>query len=157
MSVAVFAGSFDPVTLGHLNVIERAAALFDRLYVCTTPNGEKHGMFTPQQRLDMLRLSTAHLPNVTAEEWPGLLTDYFKARGANVLVRGVRSATAFDAEYALAQIYRSTCPDFEMVLLPADPSLMHVSSTYAREMIKYKQPLSLCLPAAAAEYIERMG
>lgn len=157
MSIAVFAGSFDPVTLGHLNVIERAAALFEHLYVCEMPNAEKRGMFTPEQRLEMLKLSVAHLPNVTAEQWQGLLTDYFRARGATVVVRGVRGAAAFEAEYALAQIYRSTCPGLDMVLLPADPKYLHISSTYAREMIKYKQPLSLCLPEAAVEYIERMG
>lgn len=156
MSIAVFSGSFDPVTLGHLDVIERAAALFDRLYVCTTPNAEKRGMFTPEQRLEMLRLSVAHLKNVTAEQWQGLLTDYAAARGADTVVRGVRSGTNFESEYAMAQIYRSTCPGLDMVLIPASPKYLHISSTYAREMIKYKQPLSLCLPKPAAEYIERM-
>ncbi len=156
MRIAVFPGSFDPVTLGHLNLIRRAARIFDHVYVCTVPNGEKHGMFTPEQRLEMLRRSVAELDNVTAELWEGLLTDYARARGAQFLVRGARSSTSFNEEYSLAQIYRGLAPELDTVLLPAEPKYLHYSSTMVREMIKYHKPLEDYMPSAAAEYVNQL-
>lgn len=158
--IAVFPGSFDPVTLGHLNIIERAAALFDRVIVAVVPNGEKkHPMFTDEEKLTLMRLSVAHLPNVEAALWNGLLTDFAQERGARFLVRGVRSGADFDAEYPLSLIYRDVSGGaLETVLLGAEPRLQHISSTMAREMIRYHQELKKYLPAAAAEWItEKKG
>lgn len=149
MKIAVYPGSFDPVTLGHMDVIERAAALFDRVYVCTMVNGGKNPMFTAEQRFAMLCAATAELPNVTAELWTGLLADYAGEKGAHWLVKGVRNATDFDAEYGMAQINRGIDAQLDTVLLPARAELLHFSSTMAREMIKYNQPLERCMPAAA--------
>ena len=156
MKIAVFPGSFDPVTLGHLNLIERAARIFDHVYVCTVPNGEKHGMFTPEQRLEMLRLAVAGLNNVTAELWPGLLTDYAKEKGAQFLVRGSRNGTCFEEEYALAQIYRGLDPELDTIVLPAEPKYLHFSSTMVRELIKYHKALEDYMPSAAAKYVNQL-
>ncbi|MBE7008000.1 MAG: pantetheine-phosphate adenylyltransferase [Ruminococcaceae bacterium] len=149
MKIAVYPGSFDPVTLGHMDVIERAAALFDRVYVCAMANGGKNPMFTAEQRFELLRAAVGKLDNVTAESWTGLLADYAREKGARWLVKGVRSATDFDAEYGMAQINRGLDAQLDTVLIPARPELLHVSSTMAREMIKYRQPLALCMPEAA--------
>lgn len=154
MRVAVCPGSFDPITLGHLDIIRRAAALFDRVLVCVMTNGEKdRGMFQPQRRLELVQMSVADLPHVEAELWPGLLADYARQRGAGFLVKGVRCGTDFDNEYQMAWINQSLSPDLETVLLPARPEFIYFSSTMAREMIRYGQDLTRYLPSAVAEEI----
>lgn len=154
MKIAVFPGSFDPVTLGHTDIIRRAADLFDRVYVCTMVNAQKQPMFSPQQRLAMLQASVGALPNVTAELWEGLLADYARERGARYLVKGVRNASDFDVEYGLAQINRGIDETLETVLLCASAPYLHFSSTMVREMIRYGQDLSKYMPAGAIRYVK---
>ena len=153
MSIAVFPGSFDPVTLGHRDIIERAAELFDHVYICTMVNSGKNPMFTTQQRFEMLCAAVEDLNNVTAELWTGLLADYAREKGARFLVKGARNATDFDAEFGMAQINRGLDARLDTVLLPARAEYLHFSSTMVREMIKYGRPLEPYMPAAA---IERM-
>lgn len=153
MNIAVFPGSFDPVTLGHMDLIGRAATIFDRVYVCAMVNSGKRPMFTKEQRYEMLSAAVAELPNVTAENWTGLLADYARERGARFLIKGVRNGTDFDTELGMAQINRALEPTLDTVLLPARTEFLHVSSTMVREMITYKRPLEPYVPAAA---IERM-
>ena len=145
MRTAVCSGSFDPITLGHLDLIRRAAACFDKVWVCVSPNAEKKNqMFTPEEKLR-----------------PGLLADYAVDRGANVIVRGVRNTSDFDVEYQLALINRGLYPELETMLLPASPAYQHFSSSMAREMIRYRQPLERYLPASiiplVREMIEKKG
>ena len=139
MRIAVFPGSFDPVTVGHLDIIARAAKLFDRVYVSIVPNGEKtHPMFTDGQKLALMRASVAEFP-----------------RCAQFLVRGVRNGTDFDAEQQLSLIYRDVSGGaLETVLLIAEPKLQHISSTMVREMIKYGQDLEKYMPLRAAELVK---
>ena len=149
MKIAVCSGSFDPITLGHVDIIQRAAACFDKVWVCVSPNAEKKNqMFTPEQKLHLVRLAVEKLPNVEAELYPGLLADYAVSHGANVIVRGVRNATDFDVEYQLALINRTIYPDLETMILPASTEYQHFSSSMAREMIRYHQPLEKYLPRA---------
>lgn len=149
MKIAVCSGSFDPITLGHVDIIQRAAACFDRVWVCVSPNAEKKNqMFNPEQKLHLVRLAVAELPNVEAELYPGLLADYAVSHGANVIVRGVRNATDFDVEYQLALINRTIYPELETMILPASAAYQHFSSSMAREMIRYHQPLEKYLPKA---------
>ncbi|MBE6910537.1 MAG: pantetheine-phosphate adenylyltransferase [Ruminococcaceae bacterium] len=157
MRIAVFPGSFDPVTLGHMDVITRAAAMFDRVYICTMVNAGKSPMFTTEQRFEMLRAAVAELDGVTAELWTGLLADYARERGARWLVKGVRSGTDFDAEYGMAQINRSLDAQLDTVLIPSRPELLHISSSMVREMIRYKRPLEPCMPRAAIEVMKGWG
>ena len=149
MRIAVCSGSFDPITLGHLDIIRRAAACFDKVYVCGSPNAsKKNQMFTPEEKLELVKTAVADLDNVEAELYQGLLADYAVERGANVIVRGVRNATDFDVEYQLAQINSSIHPGLESMMLPASPQYQHFSSSMAREMIRYGQPLEKYLPAS---------
>ncbi|WP_295764354.1 pantetheine-phosphate adenylyltransferase [uncultured Oscillibacter sp.] len=149
MRTAICSGSFDPITLGHLDVIRRAAGCFDQIWVCVSPNAEKRDqMFTPEQKLRMVRAAVGDLPNVEAELWPGLLADYARAHGACAIVRGVRGVTDFDNEYQMALINRGLCPGLETMLLPASAPYQHFSSSMAREMIRYRQPLEGYLPAS---------
>lgn len=157
MRTAVCSGSFDPITLGHLDLIQRAAACFDKVWVCVSPNAEKKNqMFTPEEKLQLVRCAVADMPHVEAELWPGLLADYAVARGADVIVRGVRNTTDFDVEYQLALINRGLYPELETMLLPASPAYQHFSSSMAREMIRYRQPLERYLPAAIVPLVREM-
>ena len=157
MRTAVCSGSFDPITLGHLDLIQRAAACFDKVWVCVSPNAEKKNqMFTPEEKLQLVRCAVADMPHVEAELWPDLLADYAVARGADVIVRGVRNTTDFDVEYQLALINRGLYPKLETMLLPASPAYQHFSSSMAREMIRYRQPLERYLPAAIVPLVREM-
>ena len=105
MRTAICSGSFDPITLGHLDIIRRAAACFDRVCVCVSPNAEKKNqMFTPEEKLLLVRTAVEDLPNVEAELWPGLLADFAVDHGATAIVRGIRNGSDFDVEYQLALI-----------------------------------------------------
>ena len=157
MRIAVCSGSFDPITLGHYDVIARTAACFDKVWVCVSPNAEKKSqMFTPEQKLTLVRAAIADLPNAEAELYPGLLADYAVGKGASVIVRGVRDGTDFDAEYQLAMINRGIHAGLETLLLPASPPFRHFSSSMAREMIRYRQPLENYLPGAVIPLVRDM-
>jgi pantetheine-phosphate adenylyltransferase len=132
-----------------LDIIRRAAACFDKVCVCVSFSAEKKNqMFTPEQKLQLVQMAVADLPNVEAELWPGLLADFVVNHGANVIVRGARCATDFDVEYQLALINRSIYPELDTVIFPASAEYQHFSSSMAREMIRYRQPLEKYLPAA---------
>lgn len=149
MKTAIFSGTFDPVTLGHLDIIRRTAACFDRVCVCVVPNAEKRNqMFTPEQKLLLVRTAVQELPNVEAELWPGLLAEFALNHGATAIVRGVRNGTDFDFEYQMAIINRGIDRSLETFILPATPEYQHFSSSMAREMIRYHQPLEKYLPAS---------
>lgn len=155
MKTAIYPGSFDPITLGHLDIIRRASRYFDRLYVCVMFNcAKKRPMFTPEERLEMIRSSIADLPNVEAELHCGLLADYARQKGSHILVKGLRSACDFDMEYQMARINQGICPELETVFLPASAQYQHFSSTMVREMIRYHQPLEQYLPAPVAEKLK---
>ena len=157
MKTAICSGSFDPITLGHLDVIRRAAAIFDRVCVCVSPNAEKKNqMFTPEQKLLLVRTAVAELPNVEAELFPGLLADFAVSHGANVIVRGIRNVTDMDVEYQMALINRGLHPELETFLLPASPAYQHFSSSMAREMIRYHQPLEKYLPMSIIPLVRDM-
>lgn len=156
MRIAVCPGSFDPITVGHLDLIERAAGIFDEVIVCVAINGEKRTMFTPQERLEMARAAVAQLPNVRAELSEGLLADFAREKGACALVKGARNGMDFDWEYQLAQINRDLEPALDTVLLPARPCHLHISSTMVRDMIRYHRKLDDYLPAGAAAVLEKI-
>ena len=133
------------------------AACFDQVWVCVSPNAEKRNqMFTPEQKLQLVRTAVADLPHVEAELWPGLLADYARAHGACAIVRGVRNGTDFDLEYQMALINLGICPGLETMLLPASAAYQHFSSSMAREMIRYCQPLEKYLPASIIPLVEDM-
>lgn len=157
MRTAICSGSFDPITLGHLDIIRRAAACFDRVCVCVSPNAEKKNqMFTPEEKLLLVRRAMADLGNVEAELWPGLLADFAVDHGASAIVRGVRNTTDFDVEYQMALINQDIHPGLETLLLPASAAYQHFSSSMAREMIRYGQPLEKYLPAAIVPLVRQM-
>ena len=157
MRTAICSGSYDPITLGHYDIIRRAAACFDQVWVCVSPNAEKRNqMFTPEEKLRLVQAAVADLPNVRAELGPELQADFALKHGAQAIVRGVRSAADFDVEYQLAQINRGIHPELDTVLLPASPAYQHFSSSMAREMIRYRQPLEQYLPEAIIPLVREL-
>lgn len=156
MKIAIYPGSFDPITLGHLDIIRRAALCFDKVFVCVMDNCDKKShMFPAEKRLEMLRRSVEELPNVEAELYRGLLADYAWEKGGHVIVKGLRNATDFDLEYQMAAINRGIWAELETVFLPASVEYQHFSSTMVREMIRYRQPLEKYVPRAVAEELKQ--
>ncbi|OUN01548.1 MAG: pantetheine-phosphate adenylyltransferase [Firmicutes bacterium ZCTH02-B6] len=134
MRIAVCPGSFDPVTRGHVDIVERAARLFDLLYVAVLDNTRKQALFPAEERVAMLREATAHLPNVCCESFTGLVVDYAQSRGADVIIRGVRSPSDCEYELQMAGMNRELAPGIETLLLPTSPAYAHVRSSLVKEV-----------------------
>ena len=146
MKTAIFPGSFDPVTLGHLDIIERSSRLFDRLVVVILENSDKHATFSIEERLAFLQANTAHLPNVEAAEDHGLTVDFARHKKACAIVRGVRSVKDYEYELDIASVNQHIAPDVETVLLYASPKYSYVSSSIIRELVKYDQDITAYVP-----------
>lgn len=142
---AMITGSFDPPTLGHLDIIKRAADLFDEVVVCAAENSEKRYAYPLDRRLEMLRAACRTLDNVTVDICSGLVAEYAATHEIDAIVKGVRSPLDFDYEMTLDRVNKSISP-IETLLLAASPEYSHLSSTVAREMIKYGRDLSQTLP-----------
>ncbi len=132
--VAVYTGSFDPITLGHLNVIERSSRLVDQLIVGIGINIEKQALFTPEERLDLVRMCTARLGNVDVRSFSGLAVNFVRECGARVMLRGVRSLGDIEAEFTMTLANRKLDPSIETVFLMADDQFSHISSSLIKQI-----------------------
>jgi pantetheine-phosphate adenylyltransferase len=132
--VAVYTGSFDPITLGHLNVIERASRLVDTLIVGIGINIEKQSWFTPEERVALVKRVTKHLKNVDVREFSGLAVKFVRECGSRVMLRGVRSLTDIEAEFTMTLANRKLDPGIETVFLMADDQFSHVSSSLLKQI-----------------------
>lgn len=132
--IAVYTGSFDPITLGHLNVIERAAQLVDRLVVGIGINTEKTPLFTPEERVTLVSQVTAHLPNVEVKAFSGLAVEFVRRCGARVMIRGVRPLTDLAGEFTMTMANKHLDPGIETVFLMADEEFAHVSSSLLKQI-----------------------
>ena len=147
MKTAIYPGSFDPVTLGHLNVIKRAGQAFDRVIVCVMVNSEKNGgLFTPEERVDMLRRTTSHLPNVEIDSSGELVADYARRKGARVLVKGLRAVSDFEKEVQMAIINRKLYHNLDTFFIPSSEKYTYLSSTVVKEMARYGADLNDFVP-----------
>ena len=131
---AVFPGTFDPMTLGHEDVIRRATGLFDKVIVAVAAGHHKKAMFTLAERIEMSREALKHLPQVDIESFSGLVRDFVVSRGAKAMVRGLRAVTDFDYEFQLAGMNRSLLPNVETVFLTPSDKYQFISSTFVREI-----------------------
>ena len=147
---AVYPGSFDPITVGHLDVIERAAKLFDRVIVAVMHNPAKQGSFPVAERLMLIGKATAHLPNVTVDAWDGLLAEYMRRTGAACVVRGLRGVSDFESEKNMAQVNAQLLPGLETVFLTAKPEHICVSSSVVREAASFGADVRAFVPEAIA-------
>ena len=146
MKIAIYPGSFDPVTSGHLNIIRRAASIFDRLIVCVMVNAGKNPMFTQTERVELIRKVTSDLPNVEVDSSCELLAEYAKRKGSCVIVKGLRAGSDFENEFQMALINRKLNPDLDTMFLTAEHEYMHLSSSTVKELAAYDVDLSDFLP-----------
>jgi len=146
MKIAIYPGSFDPVTSGHLNIIQRAANIFDKLIVCVMVNAGKNPMFTLEERVDLIRRVTANLTNVEVDSSSELLADYAKKRGSCVIVKGLRAGSDFENEFQMALINHKINPELDTMFLTAESQYMYLSSSTVKELGSYGVDLSDFLP-----------
>lgn len=144
--VAVYNGTFDPVTNGHLDIIERAAKIFDKLYVTICIHPTKKGLFSLEERKQLLKEATKHLPNVTVDATDLLAVEYLKQKNASVLIRGLRSTTDFDYELTYAQSNQYLDKNIEIMYLMTRPSHSFISSSVVKEIASYHRELSELVP-----------
>ena len=157
MKLAVCPGSFDPVTVGHLDIIRRAAELFDEVVVLVMVNVTKHPVFTQDERVHFIRRVTADLPNVRVDSDSGLLADYVRRCGACAIVKGLRAVTDFESEFQMALINQKLCPEVNTVFLNTKAEYMYLSSSVVRQIAGFRGDISEFIPPEIlGDVVERL-
>lgn len=153
--LAICPGSFDPITNGHLDVVQRAARLFDRVIVAVAASEPKGPLFTLPERLNLVRQAVAHMPNVAAEGFSGLLVDYVRQRGAHAVVRGLRAVSDFEFEFQLALMNRKLCEQVETIFMMPRETYTFLSSRLVKEIATFGGDVSEFVPAPVLEALRR--
>nr|WP_314278543.1 pantetheine-phosphate adenylyltransferase [uncultured Peptostreptococcus sp.] len=151
---AIFAGTFDPITNGHIDIIERASKMFDHLEVGLLINPNKQTLFSKDERMDLIRLSTKHLDNVSVISFDGLLIDYCKKNDISVLVRGVRTIADMEYELQMAHMNRELNDDLETIILPTSKVYSFISSSLIKEVLHFDADVSNLVPKCVIEKIK---
>ena len=146
MKVAIYPGSFDPITSGHLNIIRRAAHIFDRLIVCVMSNSTKNPLFSKAERVEMIQKVVSDIPNVEVDSSNELLAEYAKRKGSCVIVKGLRAGSDFENEFQMALINHKINPNLDTMFLTAEHQYMYLSSSTVKELGNYDVDLSDFLP-----------
>ncbi len=155
MRIALYPGTFDPVTQGHIDLVQRAAVLFDRVIVAVAASRRKQPLFALEERIALCRTVLAATPNAEARAFDGLLVDLAAQTGATVVIRGVRSTSDFEYEFQLATMNRAMLPQLETVFLTPDPRYAHISSTLVREIAALGGDVSQFVPAPVHAALQR--
>jgi len=145
-NIAIFPGSFDPITKGHENLVHRALPLFDKIIIAVGHNADKKSLFSIEQRLNFIKETFADIPNVSVETYDGLTVDFCKKHNAKFLLRGLRNATDFEFERNIASINKDLLPDLETVFMCTEPAYSHISSTVVRDVLRHGGDVSIFLP-----------
>ncbi len=146
MQVAVYPGSFDPCTNGHLDIIARASQLFEKVVVAVLINEKKHPIFTLDERVEMLKKSTKHIPNVEVISFSGLLAEFMKENNYSVIIKGLRAVSDFEYEFQMALTNRALYNKIETVFIPCSSEFMFLSSSIVKEVAKYNGDLDALVP-----------
>lgn len=157
MSTAVFPGSFDPVTTGHVDLIRRASRMFDRLVVGVLVNSAKQPLFSKEERVAMLREITADQDNIEVSSFEGLLVDFVKEQHADAIVRGLRTPGDFEYELPLAQANHKLSVQADTVFLASAPEYSYISSSAVRELLRYQADISGYVPETVLRYMREHG
>ena len=155
MSIAVYPGSFDPITLGHLNIIRRAASVFDLLLVCVMVNSEKRPMFSAEERVEFIKRTVARFSNVRVEASEDLLVKYMRDKGAKVIIKGLRAVSDFDHEFQIALVNRKLDQGVETLFIPSSEKYTYISSSIVKEMARYGADLRTFVPVEIIEDVVR--
>jgi pantetheine-phosphate adenylyltransferase len=153
MRIGIYPGSFDPVTMGHLDIIMRASKLVDKLIIGVLQNSAKSPLFTTDERVVLLEEVTKDIPNVTVESYQGLLVDYAELKQANVIVRGLRAITDFEYELQLAQTNHKLNPRVDTVFLTTSVEYAYLSSSTVREIARYGGDIKQFVPACVVQAV----
>ena len=153
MKKAIYPGSFDPVTLGHLDIIERSSKLVDHLIVGVLNNNAKTPLFSVDERVNMLKEVTSHLPNVEVMSFSGLLVEFAKEHKVNAIIRGLRAVTDFEYELAMSQTNKVAAPEIDTVFLNTSLEYAYLSSSIVKEMAMYNGDISKFVPEAIIEKV----
>lgn len=158
MRLAIYPGSFDPLTNGHLDVVQRAAKLFDQIIVAVAKNEDKRPLFTLEERVELVKQSIGHLPNVTADSFDGLLVDYVARRQARSIVRGLRAVSDFEFEFQLALMNRKLNENVETIFMMPKDTYTFLSSRIVKEIARLGGNVSVFVPAhVQAALTEKFG
>ena len=156
--VAVYAGSFDPVTNGHLHIVSRAAAMFDRVIVVVMANQNKQPLFSAEERVELLRRATKDMPNVEIDAYDGLLAEYAREKQASVIVKGLRAMSDFEYEFQMALTNRKLNPDVETVFLATSAEHMYLSSSLVKQVAKLGGDIHEFVPSCIVkDILEKCG
>jgi len=155
MFKAVFPGSFDPLTLGHLNVIERAAAIFDEVSVVVAENRQKKYLFSAEERLDMLKEMIKTRKNVTCHIWDSLIVDFMKKENSRFLIRGIRGMDDFSYEFEISMMNKALYPEIETFFMTTDPRYIVLRSSTIKEIASFHGDVSLMVPQLVAEALKK--
>ncbi|MDO4568242.1 MAG: pantetheine-phosphate adenylyltransferase [Clostridia bacterium] len=157
MATGIFAGSFDPFTTGHLDIVERAARVFSEVYVAVLNNSQKRCAFSPQERVAQVDRAVSALPNVSVISFNGLLVECMREHNIDCTIRGIRSAADFDYERGMAQVNSQLWPEMDTVVFLARPRYMHISSSIVKELASYGACIDGLVPKVnESEIVERM-
>lgn len=158
MTIAVYAGSFDPITNGHIDIAKRAAAIFEKVIIGIYDRPQKNLLFSPRERADMARKSLAHISNITVEPYSGLTVDFCKKVGARVMVRGLRASADFEYEFEIAMMNRKLSPDLELVCFMANLQYQFLSSSILKEVTQLGGNVESLVPAHVLKSLrEKLG
>lgn len=152
----VYPGSFDPITNGHLDIIERAASIFSEVVVAVLHNPAKTGRFPIEKRLELLKRACAHFPNVTFDCFDGLLVDYMHKTDSGIVLRGLRAVTDFESEFQMAQLNHQMAPDVETLFLMTAPQHAYLSSSAVREIGMFGGDIKPYVPACIADEVQQV-
>jgi pantetheine-phosphate adenylyltransferase len=153
MKKAIYPGSFDPVTFGHMDIIERSSKIVDELVIGVLNNSAKNSLFSLDERVSMIKEMTKDLPNVTVGSFDGLLVDYMREIGATIIIRGLRAVTDFEYELQIAQTNHVQSPEIETVFLTTNLKYSYLSSTIVKEFASYGGDISKFVPA---QFVDRI-
>ncbi len=155
MKIAVYPGSFDPVTKGHVDILERTSPLFDKIIVAVVHNIYKQALFTPEERVALIEETTGHLDNIEVECFSGLLVDYLKEKEACIIIRGMRSLTDFEYESHMSMINKKLLPEVNTIFVMADSNYICVSSSGVKEAAMLGGDVSSMVPPAVTRGLKR--
>lgn len=155
MKIAIYPGSFDPITNGHLDILQNAAGIFDKVIIAVARNSAKHGYLSIEERVMLIQKSIQNIPNVEVDSFEGLTIEYAKKVGANVLIRGLRAVSDFEYEMQLSQTNSALCDEIKTVFLTTKPEFNFISSSTIKEIFNNDGDISKFVPKPVFEYFKK--
>ncbi len=152
---AAYPGSFDPITNGHLDILDRSISLFSEIVIVVAGTGRKSPLFSPEERLELIREVVKDRPTVKVDRWGGLIMDYARQNGVSAVIRGLRAASDFEYEFMMASMNKQLCPEVETLFMMTGQNLFFVSSSMIKELHRYGGDISSYVPKQVIDHLKR--